>query len=326
MLPKKISASPQTSGWVAQGGELVWIRRDQPSLPPDWARLRLVLGGVCGTDLHILAGYAGFSGFLGHEFVADVVECASPEWVGVRVVGGINVAEAADPRFSPERRVLGLRGLDGVFAESFQLPVRNLLAIDALDPQLAVWAEPVAAALEVAAHIPAGTPVAVLGDGRLGALIALVLRRDHPVTVFGKHAHKLRRLAALGLATASDSSDEFPAVVEATGSAGGFAAALERVEPQGIVVLKSTVAVPQVQDLNPVILKAVQVVGSRCGDIGAALQVLRAGEVDPRPLVDAVVPLSRLPEAIQGMRERGWLKVLVSGPEPAGSNSDAQSR
>lgn len=314
-------------GWKIEKTAPLWAPRPWPELPAGWASLQLELAGVCGTDLQMLRGYADFAGFLGHEFVARVVECDQPEWLGRRVVGEINVGcgRCADcargaQRFCPGRTVLGIRGLDGCFAERFQLPVANLFAVDDLDPEQAVFCEPLAAALEAGQQLVAGQEVLVLGDGRLGALIALALRQQHPVTVAGRHSHKLERLRALGLQTTQAASGLWPVVVEATGTAQGSQQALQLCRPQGTVVLKSTVARLDAFDTNQVVVNALRVLGSRCGLFGPALQALRQGLVDPRPLIDQRLDLCQFPKALES---RGF-KTLLRGP--AGSDGPAASR
>ncbi len=117
--------------------------------------VRVVLSGICNTDLEIARGYAGFSGTLGHEFVG-VVERADdrPEIVGKRVVGEINVGcgvcglcIAGDPRHCEKRTVLGIHGRDGAHAEYLQLPSKNLFPLpDSVSDEAAVFVEPLAAA------------------------------------------------------------------------------------------------------------------------------------------------------------------------------------
>lgn len=318
----------QNQGWRVSSEGLAWQAFPREPLAPGWARLRLVVGGLCGTDKQILEGYASFSGVLGHEFVAEVVECQQAEWLGRRVVGEINVGcgrcsrcQVPDgQRFCDERRVLGLRGLDGAFAESFDLPLGNLFAVDDLDPQLACFCEPLAAALEVLEHVPSGSEVLVMGDGRLGSLIGLVLAAHsrHQVLLLGRHRQKLRRLESLGLTVATALPvRQWPVVVEATGSCSALAQAFEVCQPQGTVVVKSTVAQAQELNWSPVVIKALKVIGSRCGPFGPALEWLRRGRVDPRPLVDKILPLAQVPEGLAGMREQGWVKVLISADQSA---------
>ncbi|MBX3172230.1 MAG: alcohol dehydrogenase catalytic domain-containing protein [Candidatus Eremiobacteraeota bacterium] len=308
---------PDNFGWKIFQKAPLWASRPWSELPAGWAGLQLELAGVCGTDLQMICGYADFEGFLGHEFVARVTESDRPDWLGRRVVGEINVGcrlcpdcRAGDQRFCPARTVLGIRGLDGCFAERFRLPLANLHPVADLEPELAVWCEPLAAALEVGPQLSAGLEVLVLGDGRLGSLIGLALRDQHRVTVAGRHPAKLERLRALGLETTQGVSGLWPVVVEATGTAEGAQQALRCCRPRGTVVLKSTVAESGGLDTNLMVVNALRLVGSRCGPFEPALQALRNGRIDPRPLIDQVVDLSEFPKALEA---RGF-KTLLRGP------------
>lgn len=312
------------SGWQVLQKAPLWASHRWPGLAPGWACLQLELAGVCGTDLQMVRGYADFDGFLGHEFVARVLESDRPEWLGRRVVGEINVGcgschdcARGDQRFCPTRTVLGIRGLDGCFAQRFRLPLANLHAVDDLEPELAVWCEPLAAALEVGLHLTPGLEVLVLGDGRLGSLIGLALRDQHQVTIAGRHPAKLERLRALGLNTTLGVTGSWPAVVEATGSAEGAQLAQRHCRPQGTVILKSTVADSKGLDTNLMVVNALRVIGSRCGAFEPALQAMRDGRIDPRPLIEQVLDLSELPRALAG----GGFKTLLRGP--AGSSEPA---
>ena len=109
---------------------------DRP--PPENAgecRIQVGLAGICGTDLEILKGYAGFQGIPGHEFVG-VVESAPDgdrHWIGKRVVGEINAACGACDwcrqglkTHCPTRSVLGIVDRGGAFASMLSLPADNL--------------------------------------------------------------------------------------------------------------------------------------------------------------------------------------------------------
>src|SRR5215831_4950614 len=157
----------------------------RPTRPGGSALIRLIMGGICNTDLELQRGYYGFSGTPGHEFVAEVVAADTPSLVGRRVVGEINLA-CADcewcrqglGRHCPTRTVLGIVKHPGAFSEYFTLPERNLFIVpDHLPNEQAVFTEPLAAACEILDQvaIPPRADVAVLGDGKLGLLIALVL-------------------------------------------------------------------------------------------------------------------------------------------------------
>src|SRR5688572_108854 len=150
------------------------------------ALVRVVLSGICNTDLEIARGYAGFKGTIGHEFVGIVEAAPENTLVGQRVVGEINagcgeceLCRAGDPRNCPKRTVLGIVGRDGAHAEFLKLPLANLLPVpDEIPDERAVFTEPLAAAYGILERvsITEETRVAVIGDGKLGLLCAQVLR------------------------------------------------------------------------------------------------------------------------------------------------------
>src|SRR6185436_12251765 len=55
------------------------------------ALVRVLLSGICNTDLEIARGYAQFQGTIGHEFVGVVEASPEDKFLGQRVVGEINV-------------------------------------------------------------------------------------------------------------------------------------------------------------------------------------------------------------------------------------------
>lgn len=299
---------------------------DVPTPEPEagHARVRVSLAGVCNTDLELVKGYMGFRGVLGHEFVGVVDE--GPEaWLGRRVVGEINFAcgrcescARGLGRHCPTRRVMGILEADGSFAEWVSVPVANLHAVpDALPDERAVFTEPLAAAFEILEQIEveAGTDCLVLGDGKLGLLVAQVLdAAGARVRAVGRHPEKLAILARRGIQTvlASDwTPSPTPLVVEATGSAEGFAAALASTRPRGTLVLKSTVAEHPNVDLAPLVIHEIRVVGSRCGSFAPALEALAAERIDVASLVAETLPLARGEQALERAARRGTLKVLI---------------
>lgn len=292
--------------------------------------LELELAGVCNTDLEIARGYMGFRGVLGHEFVARVIASDQSELVGRRVVGRINCGcgrceDCATGREShcPARTVLGILGRDGVFAERFTLPTRNLLVVpDEVPSVAAVFAEPLAAALRITEQIlelPARAMV--VGDGKLGVLIGLALA-DRGVEVFlvGRHPGRIdfSRSPVSG-AIVERSADEvareprFPLVVEASGSESGLAFALERTRPLGTLVLKTTCHAAHRLSLAPVVIDEITIVGSRCGPFESALRTLRRSRIAVDSLVRARYPLSQSERALSHAMEPGMLKVLIEG-------------
>lgn len=303
----------------------VTVRRvPMPERPEGFALLRLLLAGICNTDLELQRGYYGFSGTPGHEFVAEVVEADTSELLGKRVVGEINLACTACDwclkgmgRHCPNRTVLGIVRHPGAFEEFFTLPERNLHVLPEEVPlHHAVFTEPLAAACEILdqVSIPLSEPVAVLGDGKLGLLIAQVLRvHGHQVQQFGHHSEKLRIAAEAGVATELAGprlpTAEYNWVVDATGSAEGLRTAAAMVRPRGTVILKSTVHGTVPIDTAPLIVNEITLVGSRCGRMEAALPLLGRMHLDP--MIAAHFRLEDAPSAFERAAQRGTLKVLV---------------
>jgi threonine dehydrogenase-like Zn-dependent dehydrogenase len=299
-------------------------RPDRPELPPGEALVRVILAGICNTDLELVKGYAGFKGVPGHEFVGRVVACPTdPGWEGRRVVGEINVGcgvcptcRAGRSHHCPTREVLGIRGRDGAFAEYLSLPVANLHAVpESVSDEEAVFVEPLAAALEIVeqVHVQPTDRVLVLGDGKLGQLIAQVLALTGcNLTVIGRHQEKLDLLAGRGIDTRLDGvAESADVVIEATGSPDGFAAALEWVRPRGKLVLKSTYHDRLTIDLSQVVVDEIQLLGSRCGPFEPALRLLAQALVQVRPLIQARFSLGEGGAAFEAARTKGVLKVLL---------------
>lgn len=291
------------------------------------ALVRVTMSGICNTDRELARGYMAFAGTLGHEFVGVIEDPGDgPLPRGARVVGEINAGcggcdrcASGDPRHCPTRTVLGILGRDGAHADYLRLPARNLVAVPAgvTDAQ-AVFVEPLAAACGVLAHVTPGVAVAVIGDGKLGLLCAMALAAaGHAPVLIGKHAAKLARAERRGIATttaaqAPDRARRFDAVIEASGSADGFALALELLRPQGTLVLKSTFHGATPVAAARIVIDELRVVGSRCGRFAPALELLAGGAIDVGDLITDVVSLDHAVAALDRAAAPGALKLLLT--------------
>ena len=293
------------------------------------ALVRVVLSGICNTDLEIVRGYAEFSGTIGHEFVGIVEEAAdAPDLVGRRVVGEINtgcgicqLCRGGDPRHCPNRTVLGIKERDGAHAEFLTLPSRNLLTVDdSVSNQQAVFVEPLAAAFGITeqVEITAQTPVAVVGDGKLGILCAWALAlKSNNVFLIGKHPDKLTVAASGGgvetiqLANIENLKQTFAVVVEASGAESGFATALDLLKPLGKLVLKSTFQGAPRWPAARVVVNEITIVGSRCGRFAPALELLREKKIEVERLITHEFALQNGVNAMSSAAQEGVLKVLL---------------
>lgn len=295
--------------------------------PDNEALVRVLLSGICNTDLEIARGYAGFQGTIGHEFVGVVEASPDKDLIGKRVVGEINagcgkcaLCRARDPRHCPERTVLGIVGRDGAHAEYLRLPAVNLLPVPNNVPdEHAVFTEPLAAACGIAERVSLDPtkPVAVIGDGKLGLLCAQVvaLTGAH-VLLVGKHGEKMRIAERRGIQTATiaqagKQQREFDVVIEASGSAGGFALALDLLRPKGTLVLKSTFHGKTEIPAARIVVDEISVVGSRCGRFAPALDLLKKGAIEVDSLISEEHLLAEGVFALKRAAQKGVLKVLL---------------
>ena len=283
------------------------------------------MGGICNTDLELQRGYYGFSGTPGHEFVGEVIAADNPALVGERIVGEINLAchrcswcQRGLQRHCPKRTVLGIVQHPGAFREVLTLPESNLHVLPPRIPtENGAFVEPLAAACQILdqVKIPKGEPVAVLGDGKLGILVAQVLQASGArVHQFGRHREKLRIAEAVGVTgeiAKKLPTAEFDLVVDATGSSEGLKQAISMVRPRGTVVMKSTVHGEVPVNTAPAIVNEITLIGSRCGRFDPALKLLAAGKVRVENMISDVLPLSSAPAAFDRAATRGVMKVLL---------------
>jgi threonine dehydrogenase-like Zn-dependent dehydrogenase len=299
----------------------------------DEAMVRVILAGICNTDLEIVRGYANFNGTIGHEFVGIVEDSPNKSQIGRRVVGEINAGCGQcdlclqnDPRHCLNRTVLGIHKRDGAFAEYLSLPPQNLLVVpDQVIDRHAVFTEPLAAACEILDQVTINESdkVAVIGDGKLGQLIARVLLTTGcHLTLVGKHTEKLELAARAGVKAVElsslkiDPGFRFDYVVEASGAPGGLQLALELVKPRGTVILKSTFHGATELNTSRIVVDEISIVGSRCGRFENALKLLEANQVEVESLIAGEFKLTDGAAAMAEAQRPGALKVLLKVLSP----------
>jgi len=299
------------------------------------ALIKIRNAGICSTDLELVKGYYPYTGILGHEFVGEVVAIPASTslrsaqrdeiTVGDRVVGEINaVCNQCEqclngrPTHCENRTVLGIVNRDGVFAEYTTLPLENLHRVPASIPdEMAVFTEPLAAALEIQSQVQVRPTdrVLLVGAGRLGQLIAQTLALTGcDLRVVARHKRQQELLTARGIRIISEEEIQpwrWDIVVEATGSPGGFELARKAIRPRGTLVLKSTYKGEVSVNFSAIVVDEVNIVGSRCGPFEPALRLMESRQVDPTILIDSEYPLGKGLKAFEHATESGVLKVLV---------------
>lgn len=311
----------------------LWLENNQLQLHTDRsvpepqlgeALIRVLRAGICNTDLELLRGYYPYAGIPGHEFVG-IVEQGPDPLLGQRVVGEINAAcgqcrfcQQGLPTHCENRTVLGIVNRNGAFAEYLTLPVANLHPVpDQVPTDVATFTEPLAAALEIQQQvaIDSTAKVVVVGDGKLGQLVAQTLALTGcDLLVVGRHAAKLAHLEERGIRVGfADAVVDraFDLSVDCTGNPAGFAIARRALRPRGTLVLKSTYAGQLTFDASALVVDEITLIGSRCGPFNPALELLRTGQVNVLPLIQARYPLTEGLQAFEHAQQRGMLKVLL---------------
>jgi threonine dehydrogenase-like Zn-dependent dehydrogenase len=211
----------------------------EPALPgAAWARVEVMTGGICGSDLHLFAHNTGpsptlttmgtFPFVLGHEIGGRVVEAGSacPVAVGTRVAvdpcipcGPRGIAPPCancargwsssclnlDSHIVSGGRTLGFtQDLGGGWSDQALAHASMLHPIpDAVPDRAASLYEPVSIACHGLLRAPPtdGDPVLVVGAGIIGLATLASLKGlfpGCPVTVLARHAHQADAAAACG--------------------------------------------------------------------------------------------------------------------------------
>ena len=311
------------------------IERYDIASNPGEAVLKVNIGGICRTDIELLQGYYGFHGVAGHEFVGEIIDAPGDSaLIGRRATADINIGcgecefcRSDHGRHCLQRRVIGIHDWDGAFAEYVKVPAANLCLVpDAVADKEAVFAEPLAAALQVARQVALGGSrrTLILGDGNLGLLLALALRSFDPeLLLLGRHADRLKIAADQGVETYQADRSQDPAnlastlggfetVIEATGRPDGITYAMALVKPKGTIVMKTTIRQAASVDITSLAVREITLIGSRCGDLDMALSFLRERRLDVKPLIGRIFPLEQYREAFEAAQRPGSGKVLIT--------------
>jgi len=316
--------------WLGNRRLTVKVNLSPPEPGAGEALIKVLLAGICATDLELVRGYYPFVGILGHEFVGEIIAApGNNQLEGRRVVGEINLVCGNCPACSSgrshhcqNRTVLGIVGKDGAFAEFLTLPVKNLHTVpESIPDEWAVFCEPLAAALEILeqVHILPSHSVLVIGAGRLGQLIARAIAlAGCELAVVTRWDAQIDLLAKAGVPSIKEkdiSPGTWDVVIEATGSPDGFKIAREAVRAKGIIILKSTYKGNLELNISSLVVDEITLVGSRCGPFSPALHLLQSKQVDPTPLISNRYPLSRAIEAFELAAQPGVFKVLLDPAE-----------
>jgi D-arabinitol dehydrogenase (NADP+) len=308
--------------------------------------LRVLVAGVCGTDLHLHAGEFGPTYPLtpGHEFVGEVVSVGpgvNEDLVGHRFVvdntascGRCVECRRARPAFCRKLLAQGVNAPGG-FAEFVVTSADRCFPVDDLDPEVAVFSEPVACVihgLDVLKLQP-GADVLLLGAGPTGQILTQLLAR----TTAGRLTVAAPTQAKLDLAKAGGADhtvlldrqapvssvaelqafapDGFDVVIDATGAPAVLAQSLPLTRTGGTIFVYGMTPEAAVWPLAPyeVFRRELTIKGSFAQQFSfdRALAALRTGRVDPSVLISKRFGLDDYSSALAAVADSALVKVVL---------------
>jgi threonine dehydrogenase-like Zn-dependent dehydrogenase len=310
--------------FVWTGGTDSEVREvEPPEDRPGWVRLAVAYTGLCGTDLHVLAGEHGRARpgiVLGHEFAGRLAD-GSPVFADPMVRCG--TCDACQRGLRTICANLTAVGIDypGAACREVLVPEANLFPLSStMDLRAAAIVEPVAVAVRAVRRsgLREGMRAHVLGAGPIGCLLGLVAQRTGAtVTMSEPVGARARAATDLGL-TLSDAHGA-DVVFDATGVPAVAAQACDWVRGAGtLVIVGAYPPHPVGFDLLRVMFAELTVIGTRIydrEDISAAIDLLGT---DPGRLTDVVshvLPLSRAKDAVALLRAGQAMKILLDPNE-----------
>jgi len=305
------------------------------AVPAGHARLRPTAIGICGSDLHVLAGHHPFVSypvFPGHEVVGEVVAVGNGDgvddgWVGRTVAlepslacGTCRTCRRGKYHLCEHLRVMGFQA-PGAMAELADVPVDRLHPLpDGMPAEHGALVEPLAVAthaLRLAGDVR-GAGVAVLGAGTIGLTCAAVAREDGADVLVVDPDAARRRIAAerFGFEVAATAAEQaYDVALECVGNEPALRAAIAAVVKAGTVMVVGVhgddpaIQAGWVQDRELRLQGTLMYQGD---DVRRAIDLLSGGRVDAGAWIDARLPLDQAQRGYDLARGGGaTLKVLL---------------
>lgn len=325
---------------IVRAGEFKLV--ELPAPKPGRGELVIKVGatGICGTDLHILAGefpLAPFPLVPGHETAGTIVE------IGEGVAGfSIGDRVAVDPslfcgtcEYCKKKRGnlcsnWGAIGdtVDGAFAEFVKLPAANAyLMPDSMSFASGALVEPVSCAvhaLDRLNHEP-GEPVLIYGAGTMGLILAQLLRHEGAgeVSIVDSNEARLKQAGTFGFTSVATRLGDLPnreargfdRVIDATGVTSVVQEALEAVGKGGTLMVFGVTPAGEKAIFEPfrIYNEEITIIGSMAvlASYGRAVDLVANGAVDTNKMVTSSYGLDNFEEALDGVRRGVGLKTQI---------------
>lgn len=233
---------------ISEPGKVAVTENEIPKVKEGEALLKLLYGGICGSDLGTYRGtfaYASYPRIPGHEFSAQIVEIGENER-GLKP----GMIVTCNPYFNCQKCYSCERGLvnccesnetmgaqrDGAFSEYITMPIERIYDGKGLNPKQLALIEPFCISYHGVsrADVKKGDKVLVIGAGTIGVLAAIAAKaKGGEVYIVDVAEEKLQyAYETFGLAgmIKNDSEEAFMnRVNEITGEHHGFDVCIEAV-------------------------------------------------------------------------------------------------
>ena len=315
---------------------------ERPEPKPDEVRIRVMLGGVCGSDVtvfHHRHPTATVPRIMCHEIlgVVDAINSAEslPYKVGDRVVvhplgdcGKCGACLDGNFHVCESLRIMGLH-MDGGFAQYVCAETKRVFPVaEDIPDRVAILTEPLAVGFHACtrAGITAGDQVLIIGGGPIGILAGVCAKYfgAKNVVIAELNPERLALIQSLGFDTIDTGKQDldaavkeltcgkgFDRVLEASGSKPGSLALATVTKIRGTAVPIGIPAVPREYRTNLMILREVSIVGSRVHTLENFKRTVKMVEdcyrknaFDFARMIAAEFPLEQLEEAI-ALQESG---------------------
>jgi len=322
-----------------------------PTCGPTEALIQVHHAGVCGTDLHIWEWDSWASNRLkppvviGHEFAGRITQLGKEAAQdNLLAVGDLVTAEGhvvcghclqcrlGDGHLCRRTQIIGV-DRDGAFADFIVMPASNVFKLDGMPTEIGAIMDPLGNAVHTVleAQVP-GSTVLVLGCGPIGCFAVGVARAAGASLVIASDFNPTRLELAREMGaqvTLNPGTDDVVArvreltdgdgvdlVCEMSGHPSGHAQALAAARMGGRVNLLGTPnRTTEVDFARDIIFKGLTlygVTGRKMYQTWHQMRrFLRAGQLDPRPVITHRFPLECIRDAIQVIKDGQAGKVIL---------------
>ena len=301
----------------------------------DQALVKIIYGGICGSDLHIYRKgmfVEMIPETMGHEFIGCIESAPlnSGFKVGDIVVGDPRVTcgecQACLSGKSQCCSKLGFIGevSPGGFGEYLAINPRKLIKMNEnVDIKQGALVEPLAVAVHACRNIEATDKALIIGAGPIGLLITYLLKKLYKVSQVAVADIDVFRLekakkagADLTVKSLDDVSGGYSCIIDAVGSEKVLSSAIDIASTGGNIYISAIYEQLPTCDINLLVGKELKIIGNNAysfDDMKEAADLINSKKYDLSWLITSIIPVADAPGAFKLLteKEKKDLKILI---------------